>query len=123
MRRIIPRTMEVLGYTILIEKASTAAIKEETGENHEGFWLSMLDGQSKFAGRLMIDKGLSRYRQWKTLWHELEHALTDISDWDLEKRAWPEIEDGLCLDCGDKRKPKEAKSESPDDRPGDVEHG
>ena len=107
MRKSIPKTMVVLGYRILIEKSSPKEIEEETGKRHDAFWLSLLEGMSQFAGRIMIDKSISRFKQWRALWHEVEHAITDISDWDLDKRQMEEEIEGLCLDCGKNRQRKE----------------
>ncbi len=113
MRKSIPRATDLLGYRIIIEKRSAAEIKQEVGEDREAFWMSLLDGMSQFAGRIMIDRALSRFKQWKALWHELDHARTDIRDWDLERREFEETVEGLCLECG-KNRAKEAKHDAPD---------
>ena len=85
MLKRIPKKTKLLGYTIVIEEISQAAMDEmcDTPDN-EGLW-----SQSYMEGRFKIYlcKEPSIETKWATLWHELGHAWLDISAADIETRC------------------------------------
>src|SRR3990167_4558778 len=89
----IPRRVWIgKGYWIavsLISKSKMNEILEDTSnERTDGFWLSTLGelrsnkDSSVKAGTIYIYSRLDNTEKWETYWHEMLHALVDISSFD-----------------------------------------
>jgi hypothetical protein len=56
-------------------------------KSYKGVWDEDLSEDRWHAGVIYIDRRLPADERWDTFWHELAHAITDISSWDRELRA------------------------------------
>lgn len=91
MTHRLPRRLHLgKGYTVEIVLASQAVLREvceaEDHEHLDGVWDSLLGDGGKVAGRIYVYDKLPLSQKWETYWHELAHAVTDISAWDRESQ-------------------------------------
>jgi hypothetical protein len=87
MKRL-PRRTNLLGYMVETILVSQTVLREEMGDEdggiYEGGWFPDLG--EKISGRILILATLPLWKKRVVWWHELEHAVTDISSWDEETR-------------------------------------
>lgn len=73
------------GYKVKVRLAGAKRIKQLLGCEGVGCWADHLhEAKDGIIGVIYIDKGLPEAEQWDTYWHELIHAINDVSLWDRE---------------------------------------
>jgi hypothetical protein len=92
-RSRLPRRVRLgRGYVVEVVLASQKTLRDvldaEDDQHFDGAWDSMLgeDG-ARSAGVIYIYDRLPVDAKWKTYFHELAHAVTDIAAWDSELRT------------------------------------
>ena len=87
MKPPIPQVIQVGPYLIDVQIVPHAYIKKHLKlrprDLVDGFWDNQL-GEGRLAGRIFINRRLSHRMQWRTFFHELQHAVIDLHDWDWE---------------------------------------
>ncbi len=84
MLKRIPKTTKLLGWHIVIEVVSQAIIDDLCDEKGApGLWHAMYK-DNKFTVYLAKEPPIKE--QWKTLWHEMDHAFNDLRDHDEKER-------------------------------------
>jgi hypothetical protein len=58
-------------------------MEAEHDEPSEGLWEPTLG--EKVAGRICIGRWLPAPERWAVYWHELLHAINDITAWDRDQ--------------------------------------
>lgn len=89
MKRL-PRKIRFGHYVVDIVLCSQSVLRDEMDDDDGGVynacWVPDLDLGNTIHGRIFVLDKLSLGQKWDALWHELYHALTDISGWDSELR-------------------------------------
>ena len=81
----LPRRVHLgKGYVVevvLVGPRKLAELLDEDDTVYDGFFESSF-GDGKVAGRICINSRLPIAKKWATYWHELIHAVNDISAFD-----------------------------------------
>lgn len=85
----LPRRVRLgLGYVVEVVLAKQSVICDvmdaDDEEQFDGAWCPHLGEGMKFAGIIYIDQGCNAAQRRTAFWHELQHALVDIKDFDGE---------------------------------------
>ncbi len=84
----LPRRVKLGPYVVDVVLASQATLREVMDDDEQGLyngcWEHLDDG--KPDGRIYVLETLSVLEKWRTFWHEMHHAVTDLEGWDLTLR-------------------------------------
>jgi len=85
MLKRIPKTVRYVGYLITVEQISQEVMNDLCDEpGTPGLWLARYE-EEKFT--VYLTKGRTDLEKWRTFWHEMDHAYTDISEHDKMQRG------------------------------------